>query len=172
MKFLENDNIRLRAVEPADAELLWEAENDSRQWLDNGMSAPLSRQNLKNYAENYDADPIRSGQLRMICENKNGKMVGIVDLYDISAIGRTAFVGIYLFEKYRRNGYAAECLSLLESYARMLLNLRILGAKISETNTNSIHLFENSGYELRGTLPDWLLAGTKSKALYIYTKTL
>lgn len=172
MKFLENDSIRLRAVEPDDAESLWEAETDSRQWIDNGMSAPLSLRNLKEYAENYDADPIRSGQLRMICENKEGAMVGIVDLYDISATGRTAFVGIYIFERFRNNGYAAECISLLEFYAHMLLNLRILGAKIAETNVQSIHLFEQAGYELRGNLPGWLLSGNKSRSLLIYTKQL
>lgn len=172
MKFLEDDSIRLRAVEPTDADRLWEAEADSRQWLDNGMSAPFSRENLRHYASSYDADPIRSGQLRLICETKDGEIIGIADLYDISATNRTAFVGIYIFEQYRLQGYAHSCLELMEIYARMLLNLRILAAKISETNKASITLFEHSDYKHSGTLPDWLLAGKETHSLLLFCKRI
>ncbi len=172
MRFLEDDKIRLRAVEPGDADRLWEAEADSRQWLDNGMSAPFSRENLRHYASNYDADPIRSGQLRLICEKKTGETIGIADLYDISATNRTALVGIYIYEPYRLHGYAHTCLELMEIYARMLLNLRILAAKISETNKVSIKLFENSGYEHVGTLPQWLLMGRETHSLLIFSKKI
>lgn len=172
MRFLEDDNIRLRAVEPNDADMLWAAEADSSQWLENGMSAPYSRENLRDYASSYDADPIRSGQLRMVCETREGETVGLADLYDISAIGRTAFVGIYIFNDFRNLGYASSALALLEIYARMLLNLRILGAKISETNVRSRSLFEKGGYLLSGTLPGWLLSGSSERSLLIYTKAL
>jgi len=170
MRFLEDDDIKLRAVEPADADMLWLAETDSRQWIENGMSAPFSRENLRQYASNYDADPIRSGQLRLICETREGNIVGIVDLYDISSINRTAFIGIYIFEEYRKHGIAHKCILLLERYARMLLNLRILGAKISETNRESLNLFESAGYKRNGILHDWLMAGDNTCSLIIYTK--
>lgn len=172
MIFLEDDDIRLRAVEPEDADMLWLAERDSRQWIENGMSAPFSRENLRQYASNYDADPIRAGQLRLICENNDGEMIGITDLYDISSTNRTAFVGIYIFDEHRKRGYAHKSLALLEMYAHMLLNLRILGAKISETNIGSLQLFESSGYIRNGILHDWLLTGSETRSLIIYTKKL
>ena len=39
--FLENEIIKLRSVEPEDAETMWIVESDSEQWMQNGMSAPL-----------------------------------------------------------------------------------------------------------------------------------
>lgn len=173
MTFLENNRILLRAVEPEDAEELWHIETDSRQWRDNGMMAPYSRHNLKEYAENYDADPIRTGQLRLVIEEKtNGKIAGITDLYDISAMARTAFLGIYVNEESRENHIAAEALALLESYCRQLLNLRILGAKVGEKNHASIRLFTKAGFEKAGELREWLLSGRETSSLIIFTKSL
>lgn len=172
MKFLDNGHVRLRAVEPEDAGLMWEVETDTTQWRDNGMSAPYSRRNLREYAENYDADPIRAGQLRLIAQLDDGAVFGLADIYDISPTTRTAFVGIYVLEKYRRHGLASEILGLLEEYARQLLNLRILGAKISETNLQSVSMFEKAGFRKEATISDWLLSGRNTYALLIYTKKL
>lgn len=173
MRFLEDDILRLRAVEPEDADMMWRVETDSRQWQDNGMSAPFSRHNLREYAENYDADPIRAGQLRLVIEDKNeGKPVGLIDLYDISASNRTAFIGVYVTEDYRRKGYARKALDLTGIYAGTLLNLRILGAKVSSANRVSRHLFEKAGYSLSGELPGWLLNGKEQNSLLIYTRRL
>lgn len=179
MRFLEDDMMRLRAVEPEDAAELWEIETDSRQWLENGMMAPYSRHNLKEYAETYDADPIRSGQLRLIINIKKekpgkcrGDIAGIVDLYDISASGRTALIGIYVREEFRNNGIGTHALRLTEEYARLLLNLRMTGAKISGTNKSSIRLFENAGYKKAGELPGWLMSGNNTFPLLIFIKEL
>lgn len=172
-RFLDDGLIRLRAVEPTDVDMMWQMETDSSQWRENGMSAPYSRANLKEYAENYDADPVRAGQLRLVGELKeNGDVFGLIDLYDISPTGRTAFVGIYVMAGMRGRGYAPRSLSLLEDYASRLLNLRILGAKVVDTNKASRRLFEDAGYMKCGELPGWILTGRESNSLLIYTKAL
>lgn len=179
MRFLEDEIIRLRAVEPDDTKQLWDIETDSDQWRENGMMAPYSMHNLREYAEHYDADPIRSGQLRLIMELKkedSGEMsrqiAGIVDLYDISPTGRTAFVGIYVLKERRRRGLATRALHLTEEYCRLLLNLRMLGVKISGSNMPSRGLFEKSGFNKVGELKGWLLSGHETFPLLIYTKSL
>lgn len=171
--FLSNNLLRLRAVEPADAEFMWGVETDSTQWIENGMSAPYSRKNLRDYAETYDADPIRAGQIRFVIEDAQRRVpIGLADLYDISALCRTAFVGIYVTKAHRGCGVASEALKLLEEYARQLLNLRVIGAKVAGGNKTSTALFENSGYKMAGRLPEWLLYGNKTQDLVIYTKIL
>lgn len=174
MKFLENDILKLRAVEPDDATAMWEIESDSTQWLDNGMSAPYSRHNLREYSETYDADPIRAGQLRLIVELKgeNNPIIGIADLYDISPIGRTAFVGIYIKEEYRCKGYGRTSLLLLEQYSSRLLNLRILGAKVSDNNKSSLQMFESICYQKCGILKDWLQFGKNTHSIILFTKDI
>lgn len=173
MRFLEDDTLRLRAVEPDDADMMWTVETDSLQWMENGMSAPYSRHNLWEYAENYDADPIRSGQLRLVIEKKDTagcKAIGLIDLYDISASNRTAFTGIYVIPEERGKGHAARALHLLGEYACRLLNLRIMAAKIVDSNNASRRLFEKAGYEYSGKLSDWILSGKETLSLLIYSK--
>lgn len=173
MKFLRNDDIILRAVEPKDADKLWNIETDSSQWLQNGMMAPLSRYYLKEYAQNYDADPIRAGQLRMVIESADSCFIyGLIDLYDISPVNRTAFVGIYICEAFRHKGFAKQALMLMECYARQLLNLRILAVRIAEDNELSRQLFLKSEYLQCGVLKDWMLSGDKTTSLYIFSKKL
>lgn len=175
MTFLEDDMLKLRAVEPGDAEAMWEMETDSSQWRENGMAAPYSKKNLKEYAEGYDADPIRAGQIRLIAELKDVTcpgIIGLIDLYDISALNRTAFVGIYVKDCERGKGYAFRFLQLIEKYARMLLNLRILAAKVSERNLASRRVFGQSGFILSGNLPNWFQSGPETYSLLVYTKKL
>lgn len=170
---LEDETIRLRAVEPEDAGIMWDVESDSAQWIQNSMMAPISRQMLLEYALDYDADPLRAGQLRLIIERKSdGAPVGIADLYDISAGHRHAFSAIYILPEYRRQGLAAKSLKLLEQYAYQLLDMHHLAAKIMEDNNISIKLFEKCGYKKRGVLPEWFATAGKHKALYIYSKIL
>ncbi|MDE6006503.1 MAG: GNAT family N-acetyltransferase [Muribaculaceae bacterium] len=177
MEFLKDEDIRLRAVEPKDAGEMWEIESDSRQWYENGMMAPISYYHLQEYASKYDSDPYRSGQIRLIAERWDHQKddyvtFGIFDLYEISAQRRTAFVGIYIKENWRNTGVAGRVLNLGEDYARRLLNLRILGAKINATNLASKNLFENNGFILSGTLRDWLITGNTTNDLLIYAKHL
>lgn len=171
MVYLKNDRLALRAVEPEDAELMWEIENDSSQWSDCGIYAPLSHRNLKEYAVGYEADPFRAGQLRLIIENQ-GKVCGIADLYDISVINRTAFVGIYIHPDCRCRGIGSEAIQLLEQYSYQILNLRILAAKIISGNKTSADIFSKSGYRKCGTLNGWILSGGSIRDLDIYTKSL
>lgn len=173
MKLLSDDFISLRAVEPEDGDDMWEVESDSRQWIENGMMAPFSRHNLRKYAEEYDADPIRAGQLRLVIDGTaENNFIGLIDLYEISAISRTGYVGIYIKEPFRRKGYGSHALKLMEKYASLLLNLREVGAKVAAHNKPSRGLFENSGYILSGELPGWLLSGNTEDSLMIYTKRL
>lgn len=172
LNFLCADKLRLRAVEPADARLMWEVESDSSQWILNGMSAPFSRDNLLQYATTYDADPFRAGQLRLMADMEGHGIIGIVDLYQISAVHRTAYVGIYIVPQMRAKGYGNLCLRLLEDYSLSLLNLRILAARVAEENLASVKLFERAGYSHAGTLLNWLQSGDNRLNVRLYEKQL
>ncbi|MDE6071861.1 MAG: GNAT family N-acetyltransferase [Muribaculaceae bacterium] len=173
MTFLENNNIRLRAVEPSDAEEMWKMECDSTQWIHNAIAAPYSLRSLREYAENYDADPIRSGQLRLIIETVDSNAIsGIIDLYDISAFHRTALLGVYVKQDFRGKGYASQAIDLACSYMKNLLHFHQIGAKIMGTNKASVSLFEKAGFIHRGTLPEWYVSPDKRADLLVYSKLL
>lgn len=68
---IEGDAIRLRAVEPADADLLYTWENDAAIWSVSGTTEPFSRHQMERFiAEQQQADIFRTGQLRLIIETK------------------------------------------------------------------------------------------------------
>lgn len=172
-ELLRNGALRLRPVEPEDALAMWEMESDPTQWIQNGMMAPFSLRNLKEYALQYRADPFAEGQLRLMLVDKNvAEPVGIVDLYDISASNRTAWVGIYIRPAFRGNGLGKKALQMLEDYCRRLLNLRILAAKIASENAASQRLFAKAGYTECGRLRDWLVCADCSQDILIFQKHL
>lgn len=171
-KILENGIIRLRPVEPEDADFMWTVESDSTQWIQNALVAPFSRENLLQYAHTYEADPFLAGQIRLIIEDINRQNVGIADLYEISAQHRNAYVGMYILPQYRGKGLGKESLGVLEDYASRLLNLEMLGSKIVDINEASMALFLKSGYEWSGTLRQWIIAGHQKYSLHLLQKAL
>ncbi|MDE6408650.1 MAG: GNAT family N-acetyltransferase [Muribaculaceae bacterium] len=171
-RILSDDNIILRPVEPEDAEFMWCVESDSSQWVQNSIVAPFSRENLLNYACNYEADPYLARQLRLIVSDLSGKRMGIADIFDLSPQHRTAKIGIYILPEFRNSGVALEALTLLEFYSLRILNLRQLCAEVVESNDISLHLFLSAGFELRGTLKDWILSGHDTFSLHLLQKEL
>lgn len=175
---MSNERLQLRAVEPSDAAVIWDIEDDNTQWIVNGMMAPISMHMITEYALNYDADPYRTGQLRLVARfavdgtDEPEVVVGLADLYDISARNHTAFVGIYVRSEYRGRGYGAEMLRQLEKYARNILNIRTVVAKVAAVNSSSGRLFVKAGYEKAGEIKQWICLPEGSSDLTLYQKCL
>lgn len=169
-----------RAVEPEDASPMWEMESDPGQWQYNGMTAPLSIFNLRAYANNYEADPFTAGQIRLIVELRDTapsalideRVVGMVDLYDISATNRTAYVGIYVRPCFRGRGYGLEMAEIIAKYGRAMLNLHSIVAKVTEGNLPSFKLFIKAGYREAGTLRGWVEWNGERRDMTIFQKEL
>lgn len=155
---LKGEKIRLRAVEPSDALMMYEVENDPEVWFYSSRIAPLSMNALSRYACNSDSDPFRERQLRLVVELLDDTPCGLLDLYEINPVDRTAMVGIVILSQFRGQGLASEALSLLQSYADRVLHLRALAARIATTNSASMRLFLSAGYSQVGLIPDWLIS--------------
>lgn len=151
--------IRLRAVEPEDCDLMLEIENDSSQWESSETLAPLSRRQMLDYALYYDADPFAAGQIRLVVTMPDGMPVGLADLYEISQRHRRAFAAIYILPTMRRRGLALAALDALSRYAFETLGLHQIAARILKKNTSSEALFEKAGYRFCGYLDEWHFVG-------------
>lgn len=171
---LHSKRLHLRALEPCDADFMYEVENDAQAWRYSDTIAPLSRRVLREYALTYDADPFTAGQLRLIItEQGNSNPVGIIDLYEVSQRHLRAFIGIYICKDYRGKGYADETIQLIEEYAHNTLHLHQLGAKVEDSHEKAQHLFLNRGYEVKGELDEWLSTPDgKFAGMKIFTKKL
>ncbi len=156
---LDDNCIRLRALERSDLIALHQWENISRWWRTSSTLAPYSLRNVMDYLASYDADPFHSGQLRLIIERKEGEEpVGFVELYDVEVRHRRANVGILIAPSHQRRHMASRALRLLEGYCGKHLMLRQLLAYVPADNLPSLSLFEREGYVRVATLPEWLTA--------------
>ena len=154
---LEGTYISLRALEPEDLEFLLRIENDVRFWEVSHTQTPFSKYILKQYLENSHQDIYESKQLRlMIIEKQSKTSVGMIDLFDFNPQHQRAGIGILIEESFQGKGYASDALKTLIDYCFTQLNLHQLFANITPDNTNSISLFEKSGFQLVGEKKDWL----------------
>jgi len=168
-KILEFGQIRFRALEPDDIDLLYEWENDSSIWEVSNTFEPFSKYILAKYIKESQRDIYEAKEVRMIIETLDGTAVGAIDLFDFDPFHLRAGVGILIHnEKDRKLGYATDALQLLCTYAAGYLRLHQLYANISEENLASIQLFKNNGFELCGTKKDWhnTLDGWKAELMF------
>ncbi|RUT73252.1 GNAT family N-acetyltransferase [Ancylomarina longa] len=158
MQILEDRNIRLRALEPTDLNLLYNWENDSSIWEVSNTLKPFSIFVLKQYLETSHLDIFEAKQLRLVIEKKNDNIpVGLIDLFDFDPFHRRAGIGILIHNKEHQNkGYATKALSILCNYAFSVLQIHQLYCNITSENENSIKLFQNGGFEIIGIKKDWI----------------
>lgn len=166
---LSNEKVSLRAPEPADLDFLFLLENDPDA-TDSGLAtAPVSRQQMWNYINNYSADIFASGELRLvIVDNASGNAVGAIDLCDFSPRDRRAFVGIAIDSEYRRQGFGKAALSLLCSYASSTIGIHSLAASVAADNAASRALFASCGFRTCGRLRSWVRRGSSYADAQLY----
>ena len=138
---LYTDEIRLRALEPSDVDVLMRLENDEELWENGIVTGPFSRFQLERY----------------IAENTND--IYVIDLCTFDARHSRAEVGIVVLKEFRRRGIARSALSLLERHCFSLLGMHQLYAYVKTSNAACINLFHSAGFNTTGVLKDWLHTG-------------
>ena len=155
MKYRE---IRLRAIEPEDLELLYSWENNNSWWIISNTIAPFSRYPLKRYIRNSHKNIYETGQLRLMIELiKEKQTIGTIDIFDFDHFHKRAGIGILIaVEEQRRKGYATMALKCLSDYCFRTLQLHQLWCNILANNRESIELFTKQGFVQIGIKKDWV----------------
>ncbi len=154
---LENDGIRLRAVEPEDLELLYRWENDETNWKQGNTLVPYSRYILKKYIAGSGKSIFETGQLRLMIDVlPDERTIGTLDLYDFDQFHNRAGVGILIAdESDRQKGYASSALACMINYAFETIGLHQLWCNILESNAPSLNLFTHHGFTICGSRKEW-----------------
>lgn len=155
---IEGRTIRLRAVEPADIDLMYTWENDCDIWPVSGTTAPFSRDQMQWFVtQQRQADIFRTGQLRLIIERLcDANPVGAIDLFDFDPICRRAGVGILIHSTGDRGrGYAGDALEVLCRYTRDSLRMYQLWSNVGADNQPSLRLFRSAGFARIGVKRAW-----------------
>lgn len=157
MTLLENETIRLRALEPEDLELLYHWENDSSLWQIGTTVSPFSRYVLKEYIAESHRDIYDMRQLRLMIDLRSAnKTIGMVDLFDFDPHNHRAGIGILIDSRYQKQGFATSSVHLLMDYAFNFLKIHQLYVHIPIENEASKTLFSHCGFKVAGILREWI----------------
>ena len=137
-RHFQGNGIRLRAPEPEDLEVMFRFENATDVWEMSNTTGPYSRFQLKQYIEQTQNDLFADRQLRLMIENGNRQVVGIVDLCSFDPLHNRAEVGI-----------------MLEEHCFRYLGIHQLFAYIAVENLPSRRLFAACGYKESAVLKEW-----------------
>ena len=88
---LEENGIKLRAPEPEDLDCMFRFENIVDLWDISNTTGPYSRFHLKQYIEQTQNDLFTDRQLRLMIENSDRQVVGIVDICNFDPLHRKLF---------------------------------------------------------------------------------
>lgn len=153
---LQREGVRLRAPEPEDLEVMFRFENATDLWEMSNTTGPYSRFQLKQYIEQTQNDLFADRQLRLMIENEERQVVGMIDVCYFDPLHSRAEVGIMIDKAYRRQGIARMALTLLENHCFHYLGIHQLFAYIAVENTPCRKLFAACGYKESAVLKDWM----------------
>lgn len=154
------DKVKLRAMEPADIDTIYEWENDTDLWMVSDTVAPYSREALMLYIAGCANDIYTNRQLRlMVCLPATGEAIGTVDFLNFNPIHNRAELGVYVCKKYQGQGFAAEVMKVVCGYAAGVIGLRQLYVYVPEDNAVSIAMVRHAGFEEVGILQSWIRVG-------------
>ena len=153
--------VNLRAIEPEDLDLLYRIENDVKLWNVGTSNVPYSRYTLHEYIANASGDIYIDKQVRMMIENEQHQVVGIVDIVNFDPSNRRAELGLVIEEPYRHQGYGMSTIRVIAAYALNVLHLHQLFAFIDARNEPCLQLFRQLGCIETSKLNDWLFDGVE-----------
>ena len=169
MLTLKGDLVYLRALEPEDLEFVHEIENNEDFWEISATQSPYSKFLIRQYLENAHRDIYDIKQLRLVICTNNHEAIGLIDVFDLEPKDKRAAVGILIADgKNRKKGFGNESLKLLCNYCFTHLGLHQLYANVSESNEESMKIFENNDFRKVGLKKDWTLFNGEYKNEWLY----
>jgi RimJ/RimL family protein N-acetyltransferase len=149
----EGQRIRLRAVEPTDAEAhwLWNQDSQTSRRVDH-VYFPQSREAARRWAERASVPERVGDDFHFEIETGAGELVGSLGTHMCDARNGTFALGVAVREEHRRRGYASEAIRLVLRYYFEELRYQKVTVQIYSFNEASILLFEHLGFQHEGRL--------------------
>ena len=94
---LQDDLIRLRALEPEDAEAMYRWENDTTLWRLGDTTRPFSQAAIREFIAGASLDLYAARQMRLMIDLRaTGETIGCADLFDFDPLHRRAGIGMLI----------------------------------------------------------------------------
>ncbi len=153
MDFWQGPAIRLRAVEPGDAETFfaWNRDADMSRHLDM-VWPPGSLERQRRWAEKTATQEPANDNYFMVIEAPDGQVAGCIDTHRCDRRTGTFGYGIAVRAEYQRRGYAREAVLLVLRYFFDELRYQKVTVNVNSNNPASIRLHESLGFLPEGRM--------------------
>lgn len=150
---MKKNNIQIRPIKKQDLEYLnsWKNNRKIYKFLGGGFM-PVSIDTQEQWLENI-IDTTSNNKRFIIERVDNNKPIGLIGLYDINWIHRTAEIGLFIGDGSEQgNGYAKIAYEIIESFAKKDLNLRKIKLFVVYNNNKALSLWKSVGFSEIGKL--------------------
>jgi RimJ/RimL family protein N-acetyltransferase len=150
--FVLGDLVKLRAMEPSDAEALWRWNHDPdvMRWMEDGYAQTLAR--ITNWLEDRPRNDY-TDVLFGIEVVEDAKLIGLVRLHGAEPETGCADLDIYLGEKeYWGKGYATDAMRTVCRYGFDKMRLHKITLTVVAENHAAHHVYQKVGFVDEGRL--------------------
>ena len=169
MNYWQGKKVRLRGVEPTDAETFF-------QWnLDSGMGRaldfvwpPISQALVAKQVQEMALRTLEADNFTWVIEDGSGRAVGSVATHDCNRRNGTFGYGISVAAEHQRRGYATEAICHILKYYFEELRYQKATIQVFGYNEISASLHEKLGFVKEGVLRQMIYTGGQYWDLLYY----
>ena len=149
----QGERVRLRAIEPSDWEtyFAWNQDDEQARGVSN-IPFPQSAEAVRQWAQQEATRKPEGDAFRFVIENETGEVVGDLTTHHCDARVGSFSYGITIRREHRRNGYAAEAITLVLRYYFQELRYQKATVSVYSFNEASARLHESLGFQLEGRI--------------------
>jgi len=171
--FWQDDDIRLRAIEPED----WEGhyynrfDTPARRLLECAVELPPTVTEAKNFTEKFSDFSPGTGRIMFTIENLNGENIGGINLNSIDERNGTFSIGIQIDRDHRGKGYGTKATRILLRYAFLERRLNKFNDYVLEGNEASAAMMRKLGCIQEGVRREVIYTNGKYHDLILFGLT-
>lgn len=153
MNYWESDRIRLRGLEPEDAETFhtWNSDSEMTRNL-SFLWPPSSLAGVKIWLDGRIKKRAENDEIHCVIETKSGDFIGMINSHDCDKRTGCFQYGLAIHAEQRRKGYASEAVCMLLRYFFEELRYQKATVMVYSFNEASSQLHERLGFQLEGRL--------------------
>jgi RimJ/RimL family protein N-acetyltransferase len=117
LNFWQGKNVRLRGIEPSDADIFfaWNMDSEMARRLD-FVWPPVSQAQVKKEIEELSQKKLEHDSFTWVIEDASGAAVGSISTHNCNARNGTFSYGVGVVREHQRKGYAAEAIQMILKY--------------------------------------------------------
>ena len=162
MNYWQTERLRLRAIEPGDAESFyrWNLDSERARALD-FVWPPSSHAREQAFADQASKKSMENESFHWIIETLDGEPVGTIATHDCSLRNGTFSYGVDISADQRGKGYAAEAIWRVLRWYFEELRYQKVTVVVHADNPGSLRLHEKLGFQREGVLRRMMYTGGK-----------